>query len=73
MNLLESENLDPAAELSAREHLEALTDSALPDAEQEGRWRTVKQLAPGLWERSGARAIIETVVSAGIRSGLGWG
>ena len=72
MNLLDEEELDPAAELTVREHLEALTDADLDEDEQGRRWERVKRLAPGLWERSGARTIIEIVVSAGIRSGLGW-
>lgn len=71
MNLLDEEDLDPATELEVREQLEALATSDLPDDEQAKRWERVKRKAPGLWENSGAQRIIETVVTATIKSQLG--
>jgi hypothetical protein len=70
-NLLDEEQLDPATELEVREQLKALTNPDLDADEQQRRWATVKRLAPGLWERTGARTILESVVSAGIKAGLG--
>jgi hypothetical protein len=70
-NMLDEEQLDPAAELEAREQLEALTNPELDEAEQERRWRKVKQLAPGLLEKTGAQRILESVISAAIRGQLG--
>jgi hypothetical protein len=71
-NLLDDEQLDPATELEIREQLTALSNSELSPEEQRKRWTAVKQLAPGFWEKSGARTILETVVSAGIKAGLGF-
>jgi hypothetical protein len=71
MNLLDQEDLDAATELEVREQLEALADSEIDDAEAKRRWQRVKKGAPGLWEKSGARNILETVVSAAIKGGLG--
>jgi hypothetical protein len=70
-NLLDDEDLDPATELSVREQLEALRDPDLSEDEQRRRWERVKRGAPGLWEKSGARSIVESVVSAAIRQQLG--
>ncbi len=73
MNLLEDEDLDPATELDVREQLEALTSSELDDQEAVRRWQRIKQAAPGLWAKSGAQRILETVVSAAIKGQLGIG
>jgi hypothetical protein len=70
-NLLDSERLDPATELEVREQLEALTNPELDEEEQRERWERVRKLAPAFWEKSGARTILETVVSAGIKAALG--
>ena len=70
-NMLDDEDLDPATELSVREQLEALRDPDLSEEEQRKRWERVRKGAPGLWEKSGARSILESVVSAAIRSQLG--
>lgn len=70
MNILDEEDLDPADELAVREQLEPLANPDLDDAEQERRWRRVRELAPTLWEKSGAQRIIKTVVSAAIRARL---
>jgi len=70
-NLLDDEELDPATALEVREQLDALRDSSLSTDDQRKRWEKVKQLAPGFWEKSGARTILETVVSAGIKTALG--
>jgi hypothetical protein len=73
MNLLDAEGLDPAAELKAREQLEALADADLDEneEEEEARWQRVKRLAPTLWEKSGAQQIITTLVLAEARTRLG--
>jgi hypothetical protein len=71
MNLLDEQGLDPATELDVREQLERLASADLDDAEEKRRWQRVKQRAPEFWTQSGARAILETVVSAAIKSGLG--
>lgn len=70
-NLLDAEELDAAAELAVREQLRALANADLDEDDERKRWERVKRLAPGLWEKSGARAILETVVSATIRAQLG--
>lgn len=70
-NLLDDEKLDPATTLEIREQLAALSNSDLSSDEQRKHWSRVKQLAPGFWEKSGARAILETVVSAGIKAAVG--
>jgi len=70
-NLLDEEGLDPADELEVREQLEALKSPELDEDEQRRRWEKVQELAPGFWEKSGARAILESVVSAGIKGALG--
>lgn len=68
-NILDEQNLDPADELSVREQLQALRQPDISEEEQRERWQSIKKLAPGLTE-AGTR-IIETVVSAAIRSQLG--
>ena len=70
-NLLDEEDLDPANELEVREQLQILMSGDLADEEQHRRWERVKQLAPGLWANSGARTILESVVSASIKAALG--
>lgn len=70
-NLLDAENLDPAHELAAREQLRALANEDLDDEEQERRWKRVKRHAPGLFEKSGAQRIIESIATAAIRNQLG--
>lgn len=71
MNLLDQEQLDPAAELAVREQLEALASVDLDEEEQEGRWSRVKRLAPTLWDKTGAQQIITTLVLAEARTRLG--
>ena len=72
MNQLDAETLDPADALRAREHLEALLVSDPDDdVEQAPLWGGLRRSAPGLWERSGARSILESVVSPAIKSQLG--
>jgi hypothetical protein len=71
MNLLDEEELDSAAQLEVREQLEALTSPDLDDAEITRRWKRIKTRAPGLWEQSGARSIMESLVSAAIKSQIG--
>lgn len=70
-NLLDEENLDPADELTVREQLDALAELDPDDDEARRRWQRVREKAPGLWEKSGARSILESVVSASIKGGLG--
>src|SRR5687768_3994107 len=71
MNLLDGVGLDPATELEVREQLEALKNPDLDEAEAGRRWQRVPQMAPGFWEKSGVRPILETVISAAIRNQLG--
>jgi hypothetical protein len=70
-NRLDDEDLDTASELIAREQLEALLDVDMDDEEAVRRWKKVKELAPGLWDKSGARSIIESLATAYIRSHVG--
>jgi hypothetical protein len=70
-NLLDDEQLDPATELEIREQLAILSDPDIGEDEQRERWERVRKLAPAFWDKSGARAILETVVSAGIKAALG--
>jgi hypothetical protein len=71
MNLLEAEQLDPAAELAVREQLQALATIDVEDAEQEGGWERVRRLAPTLWEKTGVQQIVTTLVLAEARVRLG--
>jgi hypothetical protein len=70
-NLLDDEDLDEATELAVREQLRALASPDLDETEERQRWERVKRNAPGLWEKSGARAILESVVSAAVKGSLG--
>jgi hypothetical protein len=70
-DMLDSEELDPADKLEAAEQLQALTNPDLDVEEQLQRWERFKHAAPALWERSGAQRILESVVSASIKAGLG--
>lgn len=70
-NMLDDEDLDPATKLEVREQLEALTSPDLDDEEQLRRWAKVKELAPTMWEKSGAQRILESVVSAAVKGTLG--
>jgi hypothetical protein len=71
MNQLDAEELDPADALRAREQLEALLISDPDDDVEQARlWGGLRLSAPGLWERSGARSILESVVSPAIKSQL---
>jgi hypothetical protein len=72
MNQLDAEDIDPADALRAREDLEALLVSDPDaDAEQARLWGRLRRSAPGLWETSSARSILESVVPAAIKSRLG--
>lgn len=71
-NRIDDEDLDPASELIVREQLEALLDSDIADEEAARRWGKIKELAPGLWEKSGARTIIESLATAYIRAHVGF-
>jgi hypothetical protein len=70
-NMLEDERLDPADALAAREQLAVLSQPDLEPAEAERRWRRLKELAPQLWDKTGARDIMTSVMSAALRSALG--
>jgi hypothetical protein len=70
-NLLDDEDLDPADELAAREQLQALVSPDLAEEDERKRWERVRKAAPGLWEKAGARSILDTVISAAIKSQLG--
>jgi hypothetical protein len=71
-NRLDDEHLDSSSELIAREQLEALLNVDIDDEEAVQRWKKVKELAPGLWEKSGARTIIESLATAYIRAHAGF-
>lgn len=71
-NRLDDEDLDSASELIVREQLEALRDTEIDEEEAAQRWKKVKDLAPGLWEKTGARSIIESLATAYIRSHAGF-
>ena len=70
-NMLDAAGLDPAAELEAREQLEALAQPDVNEEDQRRRWERFRNLAPAVWESSGAQVILESVVSAAIKSSLG--
>lgn len=70
-NRLDDEDLDPASELLAREQLEALLNADIDDEEAVRRWKRIKELAPGLWEKSGAQSIIESLATAYVRAHIG--
>jgi hypothetical protein len=70
-NRLDDEDLDPATELIVREQLEALVDAEMDEKEAARRWKRVRELAPGLWEQSGARRIIETLATEYVKRQLG--
>lgn len=60
-NMLQQESLGAADRLKLREELEVLTDGDLSEREQVKRWKRVKELSPGLWERGGV--IIQDLVT----------
>jgi hypothetical protein len=70
-DMLDREEIDPAARLEAQEQLEALTNPDLDENEQRRRWERFKRAAPELWESSGAQRILESLASASIRAALG--
>jgi hypothetical protein len=70
-NLLDDEDMEPATELAIREQLAALADPDLDDREVERRWRKVVELAPEFWEKSGARAVATTLMTAAVKRALG--
>jgi hypothetical protein len=70
-NLLDSAELDPAAELTAREQLEALADPDLDDEEATRRWDRVRKAAPTLWKSDAAREILVTLISGEAKKRLG--
>jgi hypothetical protein len=70
-NLLEEEDLDPAAELQVREQLAALEDPDLGEVEQVTRWERIRAAAPAFWQKSGAQQIITTLVLAEGKKQLG--
>lgn len=72
-NLLDDEHLDDATELAVREQLEALTDPDLDDKTAERRWRRVGELAPGMWEKSGARAVATSLMTEALKRALDLG
>lgn len=59
--MLQQESLGAADRLKLREELEVLTDGDLSEREQVKRWKRVKELSPGLWERGGV--IIQDLVT----------
>ena len=71
-NKLDDEHLDQATELLVREQLEALLNADIDDEEAARRWKKIKELAPGLWEKSGVRNIIESLVTAYVRAQAGF-
>jgi hypothetical protein len=67
-NRLDSEQLDPADQLTVREQLEALLSADLDEDEQRRRWARVKKLAPQLWESS--QPLINTLISTAVQGKL---
>jgi hypothetical protein len=63
-NRLDDEGLDPAIELAVREQLDALLDPDMDEKEAARIWKRVIESAPGLWEKTGAKKIIESVATA---------
>jgi len=51
--------------------LEALLNADLDEEEAVRRWKKIKELAPGLWEKSGARSIMESLATTYIRTHVG--
>jgi hypothetical protein len=70
-NLLEEEQLETATELQVREQLDALLDPELDEKEQTRRWKRIKASAPGFLDRAAAQPIVETLITAAIKSQLG--
>lgn len=70
-NRLDDEGLDPATELLVREQLEALMDPDMDEDEAARVWKRVIGLAPGFWEKSGVRKIIESLATAYVLKQLG--
>lgn len=63
--------LDPAEELVVREQLAKLADPDLDEEEQVNHWKRIATAVPDFWERSGAKQIVVTVMTAYVRSALG--
>jgi hypothetical protein len=70
-NLLDAEDLDPADELAVHEQLQTLVSADLDEDEERRRWERARKYAPGVWEKTGARSILDSVISAAIKSQLG--
>jgi len=70
-NRLDDEGLDPATELLVREQLEALMDPNMDEKDAALIWKRVIELAPGLWEKSGAKQIIQSIATAYVLKQLG--
>jgi len=70
-NLLDREDLEPATELAVREQLEALMDPDIDEKTAEKRWRRVRELAPGLWENSGAQSVATSLMTEALKRALG--
>ena len=68
-NILDEQDLSDADRLVVREQLQALRQPDVPEEEQQERWLRIKKLAPGIFNAGGR--IVETVVSATIKSQLG--
>jgi hypothetical protein len=73
VNLIDGANVDSATQLAVREQLEALADPDIDEKTAERRWRKVRELAPGLWEQSGARTVLTSVMSEALKRALGLG
>jgi hypothetical protein len=63
-NLLEREIEDEGTALALREQLEALADPNLDDKTAERHWRRIRELAPEVWENTGARAVATSLMTA---------
>jgi hypothetical protein len=72
-NLLDNENLDEATDLAVREQLNALADPDVDDKSAQRRWNRVRDLAPGLWEQSGARAVLTSLMTEALKREFGLG
>jgi hypothetical protein len=70
-NRLDDEDISEGERLIVREQLEALLDADLDEREAARRWKKIRELAPGLWEKSGARSIIETLATEYVKRQIG--
>jgi hypothetical protein len=67
--LLDDADLDQGTRLQVSEELQALAEPDLSDDEQRERWKTVRRLAPTVWD--GGQKIIVNIISEALKKSLG--